>query len=196
MDILNARSLMARLKSMLAASLLACIAGSAYATGCPALLDRSMPRLQDEKPQNLCQYSGKVVVVVNTASYCGFTSQYKGLEALYARYRERGLVVLGFPSNDFGSQEPGSNQEIATFCSSTFGVKFPMFTKTRVSASAGAEVNPLYADLRKATGSVPRWNFHKYVIARDGTTVESYSALTAPDDKSFIETIEKLLAVP
>lgn len=196
MDILNIRSLAARLTSIAATSLLACVAGSAHAAGCPALLDRSMPRLQDEKPQNLCQYSGKVVVVVNTASYCGFTSQYKGLEALYARYRERGLVVLGFPSNDFGSQEPGSNQEIASFCSSTFGVKFPMFTKTRVSASAGAEVNPLYADLRKATGSAPHWNFHKYVIAKDGTTVESYSALTAPDDKSFIETIEKLLAAP
>ena len=105
-------------------------------------------------------------------------------------------MVLGVPSNDFGSQEPGSNQEIATFCSSTFGVKFPMFTKTRVSTSAGAEINPLYADLRKVTGSAPRWNFHKYVIAKDGATVESYSALTAPDDKSFIETIEKLLAAP
>ncbi len=196
MDAFNSRSLRARLKSVLAAGLLMVCAASAHSAGCPALLDRSMLRLQDEKPQNLCQYSGKVVVVVNTASYCGFTSQYKGLEALYARYRERGLVVLGFPSNDFGSQEPGSNQEIAAFCSSTFGVKFPMFTKTRVSTSAGADVNPLYAELRKATGSAPRWNFHKYVIGKDGTTVESYSALTAPDDKSFIETIEKLLAAP
>ncbi|OYT98497.1 MAG: glutathione peroxidase [Burkholderiales bacterium PBB1] len=196
MDAFNIRVLRTRLKSLIAAGLLMGCAASAHAAGCPALLDRSMLRLQDEKPQNLCQYSGKVVVVVNTASYCGFTSQYKGLEALYARYRERGLVVLGFPSNDFGSQEPGSNQEIAAFCSSTFGVKFPMFTKTRVSTSAGADVNPLYAELRKATGSAPRWNFHKYVIAKDGTTVESYSALTAPDDKSFIETIEKLLAAP
>ena len=196
MDASKIQLLMSRLRSAVATSLLVGCAASVQAAGCPPLLDRSMPRLQDEKPQNLCQYSGKVVVVVNTASYCGFTSQYKGLEALYARYRERGLVVLGFPSNDFGSQEPGSNQEIATFCSSTFGVKFPMFTKTRVSTGAGAEVNPLYAELRKATGSSPRWNFHKYVIAKDGTTVESYSALTAPDDKSFIETIEKLLAAP
>ncbi len=190
------RALMTRLKSMVTAAMLLVCATAAQATSCPALLDRSMPRLQDEKPQNLCQYSGKVVVVVNTASYCGFTSQYKGLEALYARYQDRGLVVLGFPSNDFGSQEPGSNQEIASFCSSTFGVKFPMFTKTRVSKSAGSDVNPLYADLRKVTGSAPRWNFHKYVIARDGTTVESYSALTAPDDKSFIRSLEKLLAAP
>jgi glutathione peroxidase len=196
MDALNLPSLVTRLKLMVAAGLLLACAAGAQAAGCSALLDRSMPRLQDEKPQTLCQYSGKVVVVVNTASYCGFTSQYKGLEALYARYQDRGLVVLGFPSNDFGSQEPGSNQEIASFCTSTFGVKFPMFTKTRVSTSAGADVNPLYAELRKATGSAPRWNFHKYVIARDGTTVESYSALTAPDDKSFIERIEKLLATP
>lgn len=196
MDASNLRSFVAQLKSAVAAGLLLGFAAGAHAAGCPALLDRSVPRLQDEKPQNLCQYSGKVVVVVNTASYCGFTSQYKGLEALHARYHDRGLVVLGFPSNDFGSQEPGSNQEIASFCASTFGVKFPMFTKTRVSTSAGAEVNPLYADLRKITGSPPRWNFHKYVIARDGTTVESYSALTAPDDKSFVDSIEKLLGTP
>lgn len=195
MDTSTIRSLKAPLKLMAAAVLLLGALG-AQAAGCPALLDRSMPRLQDEKPQSLCQYSGKVVVVVNTASYCGFTSQYKGLEALYARYRDRGLVVLGFPSNDFGSQEPGSNQEIASFCASTFGVKFPMFTKTRVSSSAGADVNPLYVELRRITGSAPRWNFHKYVIAKDGTTVESYSALTAPDDKSFVDGIEKLLATP
>ena len=196
MDASIIRSLMSQLKSMTAAGLLLGCAAGAQAAGCPALLDRSMPRLLDEKQQNLCQYGGKVVVVVNTASYCGFTSQYKGLEALYARYRDRGLVVLGFPSNDFGSQEPGSNQQIASFCASTFGVKFPMFTKTRVSTSAGADVNPLYAELRKVTGSAPRWNFHKYVIARDGTTVESYSALTAPDDKSFTDNIEKLLGAP
>lgn len=196
MDVSIIRFFVARLKSMAATGVLLACAAGAHAAGCPALLDRSMPRLQDEKPQNLCQYSGKVVVVVNTASYCGFTSQYKGLEALYARYRDRGLVVLGFPSNDFGSQEPGSNQDIATFCANTYGVKFPMFTKTRVSTSAGAEVNPLFAELRKVTGSAPRWNFHKYVIAKDGTTVESYSALTAPDDKSFIESIEKLLGPP
>lgn len=195
MDDSTTRWLAAGLKSMAAAGLMWGALG-AHAAGCSALLDRSMPRLQDEKPQNLCQYSGKVVVVVNTASHCGFTSQYKGLEDLYARYRDRGLVVLGFPSNDFGSQEPGSNQEIASFCASTFGVKFPMFTKTRVSSSAGTDVNPLYAELRRITGSPPRWNFHKYVIAKDGTTVESYSALTAPDAKSFVGAIEKLLAAP
>ena len=171
-------------------------AAGAQAAGCPALLDREMPRLQDEKPQSLCQYAGKVVVVVNTASFCGFTPQYKGLESLYARYRDRGLVVLGFPSNDFGSQEPGSNREIATFCESTFGVKFPMFTKTRVVARGGAGVNPLFVDLERITGSSPRWNFHKYVIARNGATVESFSSFTGPDSSSFVKTIEKLLAAP
>jgi glutathione peroxidase-family protein len=120
-------------------------AAGAQAATCPALLAREMPRLQDEKPQSLCQYAGKVVLVVNTASFCGFTSQYKGLEDLYAKYRDRGLVVLGFPSNDFGAQEPGSNGEIAKFCEGTFGVKFPMFTKTRVSARAGSGVNPLFS---------------------------------------------------
>ncbi len=171
-------------------------AAGAQAAGCPALLDRELPRLQDEKPQSLCQYAGKVVVVVNTASFCGFTPQYKGLESLYARYRDRGLVVLGFPSNDFGSQEPGSNREIATFCEGTFGVKFPMFTKTRVSSRGGAGVNPLYVDLERITGSSPGWNFHKYVIARNGATVESFSSFTGPDSSSFVKTIEKLLAAP
>ena len=98
-----------------------------------------MLRLQDEKPQALCQYAGQVVLVVNTASYCGFTSQYKGLETLYTRYKDRGLVVLGFPSNDF-SQEPDSNSRIADFCENTYGVKFPMFAKTAVR---GSEALPL-----------------------------------------------------
>ena len=104
---------------------------------CPALLNHTFPRLQDEKPQSLCQYSGKVILVVNTASYCGFTSQYKGLEAVYSQYKDKGLVVLGFPSNDF-AQEKGNNQDIADFCESTFGVKFPMFTKTAVTGDAAA----------------------------------------------------------
>ena len=180
-------------KSCAAALLLFACASGAQAAECGTLLNRELPRLQDEKPQNLCQYAGKVVVVVNTASYCGFTSQYKGLESLHARYRDRGLVVLGFPSNDFGGQEPGSNQEIATFCANTFGVKFPMFTKTRVSQSAGAALSPLYAELRQRTGTLPRWNFHKYLIGRDGSTVRSFSSDVEPDDKAFVEGIEKLL---
>ena len=151
---------------------------------CPALLNQTVPRLQDEKPQSLCQYAGKVVLVVNTASYCGFTPQYKSLEALQARYRDRGLVVLGFPSNDFGQQEPGSNAEIADFCENTFGVKFPMFAKSRVTASAGAAANPLIADLAQRTGQWPRWNFHKYVVARDGGTVTTEQLIARIDTEA------------
>jgi glutathione peroxidase len=168
-------------------------AGSARAAPCPALLDRRLPRLQDEQPQDLCQYAGKVVLVVNTASFCGFTPQYKDLEALHDRYRERGLVVLGFPSNDFGAQEPGSNKEIADFCENTFGVRFPMFAKTRVAASAGKEVDPLYAELRARTGQAPKWNFHKYLIGRDGHTVQSFGSTTSPRDAAFVQAVEKLL---
>jgi len=160
---------------------------------CPTLLDRSFPRLQDEKPQDLCQYGGKVLVVVNTASYCGFTPQYKGLEALNERYRARGLVVLGFPTNDFGSQEPGSNKDIATFCENTFGVKFPMFAKTTVK---GADANPLFTDLARTTGANPGWNFHKYVIGRDGRTVHSYPSKITPEDAAFVADIERLLDAP
>ena len=164
----------------------------AAAAPCPALLDRQMPRLQDEKTQNLCQYSGKVVVVVNTASYCGYTPQYKSLEALYDRYRSRGLVVLGFPSNDF-SQEPGANKDIAEFCENTFGVKFPMFVKSRVAASAGADLNPLFAELSRRTGAAPKWNFHKYLIARDGQAVMSRASEVDPQSPAFIQDVEKLL---
>jgi len=171
----------------------ACVAPPALAASCPALLDRRVPRLQDEKPQDLCQYAGKVVVVVNTASYCGFTPQYKELEALYRRYQSRGLVVLGFPSNDFGSQEPGSNKDIAEFCENTFGVQFPMFAKTAVKGTAA---DPLYAELGRRTGQTPGWNFHKYVIGRDGETVHSFGSRVTPDDRDFVADIEKLLAAP
>jgi len=176
----------------------ALVAGSdAFAApACPALLNRSMPRLQDEKPQDLCQYTGRVVVVVNTASFCGYTPQYKGLEALSSKYSARGLVVLGFPSNDFGKQEPGSNQAIADFCENTFGVKFPMFAKSHVAAGAGGELNPLFADLRDKTGQPPKWNFHKYVIARDGQTVQSFQSDVEPGSAAFVQTIEKLLGAP
>jgi glutathione peroxidase len=131
-----------------------------------------------------------VVLVVNTASFCGFTPQYKGLEALYERYRARGLVVLGFPSNDF-SQETGDNRQIADFCENTYGVKFPMFTKSTVR---GSQANPLFRQLAQATGREPLWNFHKYLIARDGTVVTSYTSLTAPDSASLIKDIETQLA--
>ena len=157
---------------------------------CPALLQQNVLRLQDEKPQSLCQYSGKVVVVVNTASFCGFTSQYEGLEALHTKYKDQGLVVLGFPSNDF-SQETGSNKQIADFCENTFGVKFPMFTKTSVT---GKDASPLFKQLSAKSGTAPKWNFYKYVISRNGQTVESFNSMTDPKSKSFVKEIEKQLA--
>src|SRR5690349_14912296 len=155
-----------------------CAAGTAPVhaaePACPALLQHTFPRLQDEKPQSLCQYSGRVLLVVNTDSFCGVTPQYEGLEKLHARYRERGLVVLGFPSNDF-AQEKGSNKEIADFCENTFGVKFPMFVKTSVR---GSDANPLFQELARQTGTTPKWNFYKYLIGRDGKVVAAYSSLT------------------
>lgn len=156
---------------------------------CEPLLQHSFLRLQDEKPQALCQYSGKVLLVVNTASFCGFTAQYKGLEALYAKYRGKGLVVLGFPSNDF-SQETGSNKEIADFCENTFGVNFPMFTKSSVS---GKTANPLFKQLAEWTGSAPRWNFHKYLISRDGLEVSTFGTSVDPGNSAFLREIEKKL---
>lgn len=175
----------------LIASLFVAAAWNAQAQpACPALLQQTFPRLQDEKPQPLCQYAGKVLLVVNTASYCGFTPQYKGLEALYGQYKDRGLVVLGFPSNDF-AQEKGSNKEIADFCENTFGVKFPMFGASSVRGEAA---NPLFKQLAAQTGREPKWNFYKYLVGRDGRVVASYTSMTAPQDKDLVQAIEKQLA--
>ena len=159
-------------------------------TSCPATLRHTFKRLQDEAPQDLCQYAGKVVLVVNTASYCGFTTQYEGLEKLYAKYGPKGLVVLGFPSNDFGKQEPGNSKEIADFCFNTYGVKFPMFAKSSVK---GAEANPLHAELIKATGQEPKWNFTKYLIDRNGKVIEHYPSKVTPEDKQIVSKIEQAL---
>ncbi len=157
---------------------------------CPAVLQYTVDRLQDEKPQNLCQYAGQVVLVVNTASFCGFTPQYKSLEELYARYKDKGLVVLGFPSNDF-SQEPGNNQKIADFCENTYGVKFPMFSKTTVR---GADASPLFKQLTQLTDTAPKWNFYKYMISRDGKQVKSYNSATDPLDGKFLAELDKQLS--
>ena len=170
----------------------ACLfASSVYAMDCPTLLDHKFNRLQDDAPQNLCKYSGKVTLVINTASYCGYTAQYEGLEKLYAKYKDKGFVVLGFPSNDF-SQEPGNNKEIADFCYNTYGVKFPMFAKSSVK---GKEMNPLFAALSKASGKSPGWNFHKYLLDKEGKLLANYGSSVSPDDKNLVATIEKALAV-
>ena len=173
---------------LLAASL---AAPAAMAANCPALLNHTLPRLQDGVPQPLCQYQGKVVLVVNTASFCGYTGQYEGLEAVYDKYKGRGLVVLGFPSNDFGSQEPGTEKEIADFCRSTYGIKFPMMAKTDIAAP---KTHPLYKQLIAKTGSAPKWNFHKYLIDRSGTRVASFDSKVAPEGRELITQIERLLA--
>lgn len=157
---------------------------------CPVLLQHTFTRLQDDAPQNLCQYAGKVVLVVNTASYCGYTRQYEGLEALYAKYEKRGLVILGFPANNFGQQEPGNAQQIADLCFNTYGVKFPMFNKTDV---VGPQRNALYGQLFQATKAAPQWNFHKYLISRDGTQVQSYASAVEPMGRELGAAIEAAL---
>ena len=167
------------------------MAAEAAPAACPALLQKTFNRLQDDAPQNLCQYAGKVLLVVNTASYCGFTPQYEGLEKLYAAYGAQGLVVLGFPSNDFGQQEPGKGKDIADFCFNTYGVKFPMFEKSVVT---GKNANPLFLELAKAGGGSPRWNFYKYLVGRDGKLIDSYSSMTSPDGNAIVSDVKKALA--
>jgi glutathione peroxidase len=166
--------------------------GTTQAATCPTLLQRTQLRLQDEAPQNLCQYAGQVLLVVNTASYCGFTPQYKGLEALQAKYGPRGFSVLGFPSNDFGEQEPKSNKEIADFCENTFNVSFPMFTKAVVKPGKPG-LNPVFEQLIRESNSAPRWNFHKYLVGRDGKVIEAFGSMTAPDSKALVSALEKAL---
>ena len=159
----------------------------------PSLLQHTFPRLDDGAPQDLSQYTGKVLLVVNTASYCGLTPQYAGLQQLYTGYKERGLVVLGFPSNEFGAQEPGSEQQIAEFCSSFYHVDFPMFGKTTVTEG---QANPFHKMLGETTGDWPKWNFHKYLIARNGNEVQSFSSMVAPDDPALLAAIDRLLETP
>jgi glutathione peroxidase len=142
------------------------------------------------QPRPLAAFKGKVLLVVNTASECGYTPQYAGLEQLYREYADRGLVVLGFPSNDFGGQEPGSNREISSFCVNQYAIDFPMFAKTELKK------NPLYADLLKASGQAPRWNFHKYLVDRSGARVQSFDTRVAPDDPKLVGAIERLLQAP
>jgi len=149
----------------------------------------------DGRAVSLSQYKGKVLLLVNVASRCGFTPQYEGLQALYEKYRERGLVVLGFPSNDFMGQEPGTNQEIKQFCSLRFGVSFPMFEKLSVR---GKNRHPLYAFLtEKKTnpefGGRITWNFNKFLVGRDGTILKRFSTRTKPESKAVETAIEQAL---
>lgn len=147
------------------------------------------------QPVPLSQYKGKVVMVVNVASKCGFTPQYKGLEALYKKYEGKGLVILGFPANDFGSQEPGTNAEIQTFCSRNYSVTFPMFSKISVK---GSDQAPLYQYLtdksaNPATGGEIGWNFTKFVIGRDGKIVARFDSSVEPESAEVTKAIEAAL---
>jgi len=172
----------------LAALFLALAAMTAEAAPCSSLLSHRVANILGET-QDLCEHAGKVVLVVNTASQCGYTPQYKGLQALHEKYGKRGLVILGFPSNDFGKQEPGTNKEIADFCDRTYAVKFEMFGKTSVAPGA----SPLFDGLAKATGERPKWNFHKYLVGRDGKAAASFTSKVEPDSPELVAKLEQLL---
>jgi glutathione peroxidase len=179
------------LQAIAATSVLAAMPSLAGAsTACAPWLAQTFPRLQDEAPQALCQFAGRVLLVVNTASQCGYTPQYEGLERLYGRFRAQGFEVLAFPSNDF-KQEPGTAQQIAEVCFNTYGVSFPIFSKTTVR---GPQANALYRELARRTGQAPGWNFHKYLIDRQANTVLSFPSSVVPEDPRLVREIERMLA--
>ncbi len=155
--------------------------------------DFSFTKLHSQEKLLLSNFKGKVVVIVNTASKCGFTPQYEGLEKMYEKYKDKGLVILGVPSNDFGKQEPGSADDIEKFCKLNYGVTFPMTEKEVVS---GSDAAPFYVWAKKKLGSLsaPKWNFHKYVLDRNGNLVDFFISTTAPDNERFVKKIETLLA--
>ena len=156
-----------------------------------ALLDQDFRRLASDDVVNLdSEYAGKVVLVVNTASKCGNTPQYDALEKLYQDYGDKGFVVLGFPSNDFMGQEPGTEQEIEEFCRLTYKVKFPMFEKITVKEG---KAHPFFEQLAAASGTYPTWNFHKFLIGRDGKLITQFSPRTKPDSKDVVSQIEAAL---
>ena len=153
----------------------------------------SFKDINEEDLINLSDYKGKTLVVVNTASLCGFTYQYDGLQKLYDDYKDQGLVVLGVPSNDFGNQESGTNSEVKEFCESTFSITFPLTEKNVVK---GKDAHPFFKWSKKELGfigGVPRWNFHKIIIGKNGKAIAGYTALTRPSSKKFISEIEKAL---
>jgi glutathione peroxidase len=172
----------------LAATLLS---GNVLANQCGDILGHSMQQLNTRESVNLCDsYQGKTILVVNTASKCGFTPQFDALEALYQKYQDKGLVVLGFPSDSF-KQEYDDAEKTAEVCYLTYGVKFPMFASSKVK---GDDANPVFKALIAKTGETPSWNFNKYLISADEQTVKHFGSRTAPDDKDFIAELEKMLA--
>ena len=169
--------------------MLSVMTGNAQGNTCPKALDFEIKRLGEDKIESLCKYSGKVILIVNTASKCGFTPQYEGLEKLYRERKGEGFVVLGFPSHDF-YQEPATEKDIKDFCNLTYDVNFPMYTKINVR---GDKAHPFYKNLAEETNSSPKWNFWKYLIDRKGNVVKSYSMVTSPSGGKLNTMINKLI---
>ena len=146
----------------------------------------------DGSPLNLSEYKNKVIIVINVASQCGFTNQYEDMQKIWEKYQSRGVIILGIPSNDFGNQEPGSSQEIKNFCEAKFGISFPMTEKVSVK---GENAHPFYKWAKKNHGksSVPKWNFHKIIIGKNGKIVDTFASITNPSSKRFVKALEKAL---
>jgi len=180
------------IKTMIYASMMVfAIAGTAAAkSGVLAHKYRTLAGQEQVDLQKI--YGGKVLLVVNTASKCGYTPQFEALEAMHAKYKDKGFAVLGFPSNDFMGQDPGTEKEIKDFCTLTYGVKFPMFEKVHVK---GNDTTPFYRDLKARTGDVPAWNFHKFLIDRNGKVIGSFPSKVKPDDAQIVSKIEAALKV-
>lgn len=164
---------------------------AATVDGCPVTLNHEVQKLNSGQSVNLCrEYAGQVVLIVNTASKCAFTDQYEGLEKLYATYKDQGFAILGFPSNDFGNQEPGTEKQVQDFCQLTYGVKFPMFSKTHVRKE---NADPVFRTLGEMTQRYPKWNFYKYLLDQNGNIVDSYASTTSPTSPAIVDQIERLL---
>ena len=183
-----------RVRSLLAAAAVTAVAASSLTvmahSAAPASFYDIETKALDGKPGNLAQYKGKVALVVNVASKCGYTPQYAGLEKLYRELQPKGVVVLGFPSNDFGGQEPGTADEIATFCKTKYDVSFPLFEKG--VTKAGPTQSPIYQYLG-ASGNLPGWNFSKYVVDKNGQIVAFFPSAVTPESKELRDAIAKAL---
>ncbi len=167
------------------------VAGSMFAAS--SIYDFTLPSI-DGRPMPLSTYKGKVILMVNVASHCGYTPQYSALEAIYERFKDRGFVILGFPANNFGAQEPGTNEEIKTFCSTKYKVTFPLYAKVSVK---GEDKTPLYQyitkDANPAVAGEIKWNFTKFLVDRSGKVVQRFEPAVAPDSAEMTKAIEKLL---
>jgi glutathione peroxidase len=185
-----ARYALMKTRLILIPVLLLSMSGAAFAVDCPSLLEGELPKLRSKETIDLCKrYLGKPLVVVNTASFCGFAPQFKQLEALSKRYKDEGLEVLGVPSNDF-KQESGDTGETAKVCYVNYGVTFTM---TEPQAVRGDYATPLFKELAEQS-SPPRWNFYKYVVNRKGRVIANFSSMTKPDDPDFIAAVERAIA--